>query len=86
MKLGAHVSTSGGLDKAIDRAHEIGAETVQLFASSPRAWAFKALREDLVLAFREKSEATGISPAFSTVYTWSTSEGLRTCFASRSTP
>ena len=64
MKLGAHVSASGGLDKVIDRAQEIGAETIQLFASSPRAWAFKAAREEDVLAFREKSEATGISPAF----------------------
>ena len=36
MKLGAHVSTAGGLGKAIDRAEDIGAETVQIFASSPR--------------------------------------------------
>lgn len=64
MKLGAHISTAGGLDKAIDRAQEIGAETIQIFASSPRGWAFKPVPEDRVLAFREKSEATGISPTF----------------------
>ena len=41
MKIGAHVSTSGGMDKAIDRAEEIGAEAVQFFASSPRTWRFR---------------------------------------------
>ena len=36
MRLGAHVSTSGGIDKAVDRGQEIGAETIQLFVSSPQ--------------------------------------------------
>ncbi len=64
MRLGAHVSTAGGLDKAIDRAQDIGAETIQIFASSPRAWAFKPPSEETVIAFREKSEKAGISPTF----------------------
>ena len=64
MRIGAHVSTSGGLDKGIDRAGEIGAEAVQFFASSPRMWRFRSPKEAEVLAFREKSESTGISPAF----------------------
>ena len=64
MRIGAHVSTSGGLDKGIDRAGDIGAEAVQFFASSPRMWRFRSPKEAEVLAFREKSEATGISPAF----------------------
>ena len=41
MKLGAHVSTAGGVHNAVDRAQEIGAEAIQIFESSPRAWAFK---------------------------------------------
>ena len=64
MKIGAHMSTAGGVDTAIDRAVEMGAEAVQLFASSPRAWAFKPLKEDAVIAFREKSERTGVAPTF----------------------
>ncbi len=64
MKLGAHVSTRGGVPNAIDRAMEIGAETIQIFASSPRGWAFKPIPEDQALAFRQKSEAAGISPVF----------------------
>ena len=64
MRLGAHVSASGGLGKAIERAYEMGAETLQLFASSPRAWAFRAPSEDAVLDFRQKSEETGVRPVF----------------------
>ena len=64
MRLGAHVSASGGLEKAIDRAQEIGAETIQVFASSPRGWAFKPQLEEEATAFRDKAEAAGISPVF----------------------
>jgi len=38
MQIGAHISSSGGIDKAIDRAAEMGAESVQVFTQSPRAW------------------------------------------------
>ncbi len=64
MQIGAHVSASGGLDKAIGRAQEIGAECVQIFASGPQSWAFKPASEDLVIAFRQKVEETGIGPNF----------------------
>ena len=64
MKLGAHVSAAGGVEKAVDRAQELGAEAIQIFVSSPRAWAFKPPTEAQVLAFRERSEATGVSPTF----------------------
>ena len=64
MKLGAHVSTSGGLSKAIDRAQDMGAETAQLFASSPRSWAFKPPTAEEVAVYRNKAEARDISPVF----------------------
>ena len=35
---GAHVSTSGGIHTAIDRAQAIGADAVQVFTQSPRMW------------------------------------------------
>jgi deoxyribonuclease-4 len=38
MQIGAHVSSSGGLHTAIDRAEAIGAESVQVFTQSPRMW------------------------------------------------
>jgi deoxyribonuclease-4 len=38
VQIGAHVSSAGGIDKALDRAVEIGADSVQVFTQSPRAW------------------------------------------------
>lgn len=64
MKIGAHVSAAQGVGKAVDRAVEIGAESIQIFVSSPRSWAFKPLDEQDIAAFREKSESHGVEPAF----------------------
>ena len=64
MKLGAHVSTAGGLHTAFRRAANMEAETIQIFASSPRAWKFRELKPEIVTKFREESESTGIAPVF----------------------
>jgi len=64
MRIGAHVSTAGGLSKAVDRAVELGAETIQCFCSSPQGWAFKPIPEEETTAFRRKAEAAGVGPAF----------------------
>jgi len=37
--IGAHVSASGGIDKAVERAAAMEANVVQLFSGSPRVWA-----------------------------------------------
>jgi deoxyribonuclease-4 len=53
MLIGAHVSTSGGLDKAIERGSELGCESIQIFNQSPRMWRpTKYGREDFA-AFKE---------------------------------
>ena len=64
MKLGAHVSTSGGLDKVSERAMDIGAEVVQIFATSPRAWKFRNLPESQIQAFRKNAVNTGLQQTF----------------------
>jgi len=38
VQIGAHVSCSGGIHTAVDRAEALGAESVQLFTQSPRMW------------------------------------------------
>ncbi|HLX19392.1 MAG TPA: deoxyribonuclease IV [Gaiellaceae bacterium] len=38
MEIGAHVSSSGGIDKAVDRAAAIGCDSMQVFTQSPRTW------------------------------------------------
>jgi deoxyribonuclease-4 len=60
MRIGAHVSSSGSLDLAIDRAVAIGAEAVQIFCSPPQGWAFKPLDEIVVTAFKNKALEQGI--------------------------
>ena len=64
MELGAHVSAAGGVDKAVGRAVEIGAEAIQTFAASPRAWAFKPIADDKAAAYREKAAEAGIMSTF----------------------
>lgn len=64
MKIGAHVRSGGGVDKAIDRALEMGAEAIQIFSGAPYAWKRKNYTQAEVDAFHEKSEETGIGPAF----------------------
>ena len=58
MILGAHCS--GGVKKAIARGVEIGADAVQLFVQSPRAWRFPEHDPADLAAFRERRAAEGI--------------------------
>ncbi len=58
------MSASGGLGNAIDRAQQIGAEAIQIFASSPRAWAFRTPSEENVVDFRLKADEADVSPVF----------------------
>ena len=37
-RIGIHLSTAGGVDKAVARACDIGANTLQIFSASPRMW------------------------------------------------
>ena len=58
MLFGAHCS--GGIKGALDRAIEIGADAVQLFAQSPRAWRFPQHAEEDLARFRERRAEAGI--------------------------
>lgn len=62
MLIGAHVSTAGGASKAIARAEEIGAECMQVFASSPRAWKVPPIADAEVEKFKAESERAGMGP------------------------
>ncbi len=64
MKLGAHVRTAGGVDKAVDRAEEMGAETIQVFSGAPQAWRRKNYSKEEVASFMARLKETGIGPVF----------------------
>jgi len=63
MQIGAHISSSGGIDKAIDRAVAMGAESVQVFTQSPRAWRPTNHDPASFERFREKYAAAGLGGA-----------------------
>jgi deoxyribonuclease-4 len=53
MLIGAHVSTAGGLEKAIERGTELGCESIQIFNQSPRMWRPTKYGPDDFAAFKE---------------------------------
>src|SRR3978361_528990 len=60
MHIGAHLSSSGGIHTAIDRAVAIGAESVQVFTQSPRTWRQTNHDPATFDQFRERRSAAGI--------------------------
>jgi deoxyribonuclease-4 len=64
MRIGAHVSTSGGLLKGIERAQAMGAETLQIFGAAPQSWRRKVYSQEEGEAFRAAVQAADIWPVF----------------------
>jgi deoxyribonuclease IV len=54
MLIGAHVSTSGGLAKAVERGEERGCESIQIFNQSPQMWRPTQHSEADFAEFRER--------------------------------
>ena len=60
MLFGAHVSSSGGIHTAIDRAEGLGCDAVQVFTQSPRAWRPTNHKPESLERFRERRAEAGI--------------------------
>jgi deoxyribonuclease IV len=60
VQIGAHVSSSGGIHTAIDRAVAMGADSVQVFTQSPRTWRPTNHDPATFDRFRERREEAGI--------------------------
>jgi deoxyribonuclease-4 len=58
--IGAHVSSSGGIHTAIDRAEAMGADSVQVFTQSPRAWRPTNHPVENFETFKERRAEVGI--------------------------
>lgn len=61
-RIGIHLSTSGGVFRAAERAHEIGANAFQIFSSSPRMWRAAALDPSHCDQMRKLRRQYGCSP------------------------
>lgn len=64
VKIGAHVSSAGGLDLSFERAQEIGAECTQIFLSPPRQWNQTSREIEEINRYKLKQVETGIGPNF----------------------
>ncbi len=60
--LGAHMSISGGMEKAFYRGKEAGCEVIQIFTHNTSSWYMKPLSQEQIDAFTKAREETGISP------------------------
>jgi deoxyribonuclease-4 len=65
VRFGAHVSSSGGISKAIGRGAELGCESLQIFTHNPRTWRPINHSDDEIAAFRAGAAEQGMTPLVS---------------------
>ena len=53
LKLGAHMSIAGGFDKAVQRAHSVESDALQIFTKNQKQWKAKPILDDEVTLFRQ---------------------------------
>lgn len=63
-RLGVHTSIAGGIHLSIERAKELGCNTVQIFSHNPRQWAVGRIPEDSIFKFKELKKQYDIAPVF----------------------
>ena len=62
-KIGAHVSSSGGVENAPLNAHAIGAKAFALFTKNQRQWKSAPLSQKSIKLFKERCEELGYAPS-----------------------
>jgi deoxyribonuclease IV len=61
-RIGVHVGTAGGTWTAVERAVAAGANTFQIFSSSPRTWRAAAVKPEDARKMRELREKHDVGP------------------------
>ena len=61
-RIGIHLGTGGGVSTAVERAREIGANTFQIFSSSPRMWRAPKIPVEQLERMRELRAKYDIGP------------------------
>lgn len=56
MRLGAHMSTAGGVFKAYERAHKVGCDSMLIFTKSNRQWKAKPITEKDVEKYKKAAK------------------------------
>jgi deoxyribonuclease-4 len=61
-RIGIHLGTTGGASNAVERAREIGANTLQIFSSSPRMWRAPKVDPQQAKRMRELRASLDVGP------------------------
>jgi deoxyribonuclease-4 len=61
-RIGIHLGTTGGASNAVQRARDIGANTFQIFSSSPRMWRAPKVDPKQAARMREQRAALDVGP------------------------
>jgi deoxyribonuclease IV len=64
VRIGAHVSVAGGLERAVGKATAVGSESLQVFVSNARGWAPPPVDPAADERFRADLEGAGLGPLF----------------------
>ncbi|MFA5072344.1 MAG: deoxyribonuclease IV [Nitrospirota bacterium] len=64
MRIGFHVSISGGFSLSVRRAYDLGCSCMQIFSRNPRGWTVKPLDGDDIAEFKKLREQWDIMPVF----------------------
>lgn len=64
INIGGHVSAAGGVSKALERAHEIGFQSVQIHPGSPQTWKGLSIPDEEITQFKKLRSEYQISPVF----------------------
>jgi len=64
MRIGFHVSISGGFSLSVQRAFELGCTCMQIFSRNPRGWTVKPLDKNDINEFKKLREKWDIGPVF----------------------
>lgn len=62
LNVGAHVSISGGVEKAVQRQVELEGNCGQIFVGSPRGWAVSEISDDGAAGFKEATHEQDVGP------------------------
>ena len=62
VRIGIHLGTTGGISNSIERAREIGANTLQIFSASPRMWRVTKVDPKQAARTRELRAALDVGP------------------------
>ncbi len=64
MRIGFHVSISGGFSLSVQRAFDLGCSCMQIFSRNPRGWTVKPLDKNDVVQFKKLRDKWDIGPVF----------------------